>query len=260
MREANETKHVKKVMCLRHNFHPMVRDPKRFFYEQIARNFDQLQNTYDLRRRLEIIEQELEREQFDHGMALDAGCGSGEFSACIQRRATRVISLDISESLVRLAVQKAHGLGVVGDALALPLRAQALDLVVSSEMLEHTPSPTEAMKELMRVLRPGGLLVLTTPNHRWEWLVRLASWAKVRGFHGYENFLGFRELAEACAASGLDKTRHFGFHPWPFQIGVLRGLSMYVDSGYGHTGWGAWMINQIIVGRKPHPHDYDQNH
>jgi ubiquinone/menaquinone biosynthesis C-methylase UbiE len=228
-----------------------VRDTKRFFYEGIAQDFDQLQNTFDLRRRLQVVEQELEREHVDGGLVLDAGCGSGEFSRLLRRRATTVVSLDISLSLARLATQKARSLGVVGDALALPFQREVFDLVVSSEMVEHTRTPKGAVNELVRVLRLGGLLVLTTPNRRWEWLVRLASTVKARGFHGYENFLGFRELANVCAASGLVIRWHFGFHPWPFQITFLRGLSTYVDHAYGHTKWGASMINQAIVGRKP---------
>src|SRR3981081_4485698 len=97
---------------------PTVRDTKRFFYEEIAQDFDQLHNTYDLRRRLEVIEQELERQHVAGGLALDAGCGSGEFSALVKRRATTVVSIDISESLVKVAAQKAGSLGVVADALA----------------------------------------------------------------------------------------------------------------------------------------------
>jgi ubiquinone/menaquinone biosynthesis C-methylase UbiE len=232
-----------------------MREPKRFFYEEIAGDFDELHNQYDLRRRLEVVKLELDRTQFDGALALDAGCGSGEFSVLVQPRTSRLISLDISFSLVRLAVQKARSLGVVADALALPLRNEVFDLVVSSEMVEHTTSPGEAVKELVRVLRPGGLLVLTTPNHRWQWLVRLASQARLRGFHGYENFVGFRELADAFARLGLRETRHYGFHPWPFQISFLRGLATYVDATFGQTGWGPWMINQVATGRKP-PSDH----
>src|SRR5437879_2533584 len=104
----------------------MARDTKRFFYEQIAHDFDQLQNPYDLRRRLELVDDELDRAQFHGGLALDAGCGSGEFSALVQPRTARLISLDISERLVRLAVHKARSIGVVADALALPFRTDVL--------------------------------------------------------------------------------------------------------------------------------------
>jgi 2-polyprenyl-3-methyl-5-hydroxy-6-metoxy-1,4-benzoquinol methylase len=236
-----------------------MRDTKRFFYEGIAHDFDQLQNMYDLRRRLEVVEQELEREQVHAGLALDAGCGNGEFSVLVQRRAPRLVSLDISVSLVKLATQKACSLGVVADALALPFQREVFDVVVSSELVEHTQTPVGAVNELVRVLRPCGLLVLTTPNHRWEWLVRFAATVKMRGFHGYENFLGFRELGNACTASDLDITRHFGFHPWPFQLAFMRRWSAHVDAAFGHTKWGAWMINQVIVGRKPRSRDSGRN-
>jgi len=227
-----------------------VPDSKRFFYEEIAHDFDQLHNTYDLRRRLEVIDQQLEREQPHVGLALDAGCGSGEFSTLVRRRAERLISLDISVSLVKVAAQKAGSLGVAADALALPFQGDLFELVVSSEMVEHTVTPARAIDELVRVLNPGGVLVLTTPNHRWEWLVRLASRLGARAFHGYENFLGFRELTHAANATGLETTRHFGFHPWPFQLKFLQGLSAYVDRAFGYSSWGEWMINQVIVGRK----------
>jgi SAM-dependent methyltransferase len=230
-----------------------VSDAKRLFYDSIAGELSDWNNTYDLQRRLEILAAALWSVEGQLAVALDAGCGNGQFSAVAKRRSKRVVSLDISAQLVARAARNADTFGVVGDALALPFNAATFDVVLSSEMVEHTLRPQSAVEELVRVLRPGGTLVLTTPNRRWQWLVRLASAVGVRPFHGFENFLSFEELRDLAANAGLANVRHLGFHAWPFQIAPLRSVSHLVDDLFGSTAWGAWMINQALVARKAQP-------
>jgi SAM-dependent methyltransferase len=53
----------------------------------------------------------------------------------------------------------------VGDIQAIAHRAKSFDTVISCETIEHVPSPRYAVAELARVLKPGGRLLLTTPNY-----------------------------------------------------------------------------------------------
>ena len=124
-----------------------------------------------------------------------------------------MISLDLGERLVARAIARAGSRGLVADVRQLAVRDQSFDVVISSEMLEHTDAPDRALQELARVLRVDGLLVLTTPNRVWQGVVRAASRLRLRPFRGLENFVAWRRLERSCAAAGLEVLIHIGFHP-----------------------------------------------
>ncbi len=222
---------------------------RRFFYETIANEFDSLMNSFDLERRLSIIFDELLPGDLTGMRTLDLGCGTGWFSQRARARGARLVSADISLTLVHIARRRAQSDAVVADAGALPFAAASIDLIISSEMLEHLPQPECAIQELARVVSPGGVVVLTTPNRRWLWLVNLATRIGLRPFGGYENFLEFDELPRLLSKYGFLVEKHCGFHPWPFQIAFLRPLSRYIDRHYGSSRWGAHMINQAVRAR-----------
>jgi 2-polyprenyl-6-hydroxyphenyl methylase/3-demethylubiquinone-9 3-methyltransferase len=134
----------------------------------------------------------------------------------------------------------------VADALALPFAASSFDYVISSEVIEHTLNPALAVKEMARVLRPNGVLVLTCPNRRWQWLVTGASRLGLRPFDGIEDFPTFGQLEIFAAGAGLSLVCHRGFHPWPFQLRLLWPLSRALDRALGASAAGRWMINQAI--------------
>ena len=151
----------------------MTRDSPQYFYERVAERFDGLDHPDDVRRRLSVVFDEcLGRMNLAGMRTLDAGCGYGVFSAAASQRGAAVVSLDIGERLVARAIARAGSRGLVADVCRLAVRDQSFDVVISSEMLEHTDAPEGAIKELSRVLRANGLLVLTTPNRAWQAAVR----------------------------------------------------------------------------------------
>lgn len=129
------------------------------------------------------------------------------------------------------------------------MRAAPTSSSISSEMIEHAEAPARVIGELGRVLRSGGLLVLTTPNLAWQWPVRIASRLRLRPFHGLENFVAWGALERACEAAGLEILAHIGFHPWPFQLG-LSGLARRVERRRARGGAARLMANQAVVARK----------
>ena len=228
----------------------MRREPPRYFYESIAERFEGLDHPHDLRRRLSVVFDEcLGGARLDGRRMLDAGCGYGPFSEAATRRGAVVISLDLGQRLVARAIARAGSLGLVADVCQLAVRDESFDVVVSSEMIEHTEAPERAIKELARVLRPDGLLVLTTPNRVWQGVVRATSRLGLRPFRGLENFLAWLDVERSCQAAGLEVLIHRGFHPWPFQLGLNR-AARTVEQSLGR-GWAArLMVNQAIVARK----------
>lgn len=101
--------------------------------------------------------------------ALDLGAGAGLLLPVIQKkyREAFVVGVDRSEGLVNLAnsdsALDAGGFDLaVGDAASLCIRSHSFDLIVMAFMLYHLPDPKIALMEAKRVLKPGGVLGLTT--------------------------------------------------------------------------------------------------
>ena len=228
----------------------MTQQAPEYFHESIAERFEGLDHPADVRRRLSVVFDEcLGRTSLRGKRTLDAGCGYGLFSAAAAVRGAAVVGVDIGPRLVALTMARAGCRGVVADVCRLGVRDASFDVVISSEMLEHTPAPFLALGELARVLRADGLLVLTTPNRVWQRAVRAASALRLRPFRGLENFVAWGELEQACAAAGLEVLVHAGFHPWPFQLG-LTAAAAKVEKLFARGRGGRLMVNQALVARK----------
>jgi len=109
------------------------------------------------------------------GVVADVGCGNGLYLAELARRGygRRLIGADLSPGMLRAARQRTGRPGpalVAADAAALPLRDSSADLTLAMHMLYHVPEPEVALRELRRVTRPGGRLVvgLNGPEHHRE--------------------------------------------------------------------------------------------
>ena len=99
---------------------------------------------------------------------LDAGCGCGYGSHFLRRAgASEVVGVDVDVPAIRFSQQHfAHQdlSFVAADVLILPAPDQSFDLITCFEVFEHLDSPALLLAELRRVLRPEGLLLLSTPN------------------------------------------------------------------------------------------------
>ena len=94
------------------------------------------------------------------GRTLDVGCGS----SVILQSLNFAVGIDVLANKLRYMRQ--YGVPLVrGSVMALPMRAATFDCVVCSQVIEHLPADPVIFDELVRVLRPGGLLVLGTPDY-----------------------------------------------------------------------------------------------
>ncbi len=96
---------------------------------------------------------------------LDVGCGTGYGSAYLAETAVGVTGFDISKAAVRLARRKySRPRFYVMDAQKLGFPDASFDFIISTENFEHLRDQRGHLVELRRVLRPGGLLLIGTPN------------------------------------------------------------------------------------------------
>ncbi|MDQ6795891.1 MAG: class I SAM-dependent methyltransferase [Chloroflexota bacterium] len=113
----------------------------------------------------------LARSWLARSQIIDLGCGSGHGSALLARdQSCSVVGLDVAPGAVVAASRAWREPNLsfrVGDALHLDFRAGSVDTVVAFESIEHVSDPTTFLDEIRRVLRPGGRLLLSTPDRRY---------------------------------------------------------------------------------------------
>lgn len=221
---------------------------KRFFYETLADRFDGLMNKYDLARRIQIIFKELLPENLEDKRLLDAGCGTGWFSKEAVSRGASVVSLDLGCRLLKQVKEKCSSTPVAGDVLALPFKNDVFDFVIATEVIEHTVNPKEAIRAMNRVLKPGGLFILTTPNKAWYFAVWLARVFRLRPYEGYENWVGWRQVQGWFSECGCFIEARRGFHLFPFVLPFTHSLLNYCDK-FGKR-IGPCMLNIALRARK----------
>jgi 2-polyprenyl-3-methyl-5-hydroxy-6-metoxy-1,4-benzoquinol methylase len=100
------------------------------------------------------------------GRLLEVGCGSGRFLDRMRRAGWAVQGTDI-DPVVAARIRRRYAIDIdVGELQSLRYAADSFDAVALSQVIEHVYDPRQVLAECRRVLRPGGRLVLATPNAR----------------------------------------------------------------------------------------------
>jgi 2-polyprenyl-6-hydroxyphenyl methylase / 3-demethylubiquinone-9 3-methyltransferase len=138
---------------------------------QISRKLEQLlSNVGDmsLKRRGQVIIEELDLKEGDN--IIDLGCGDGFYLHLLSNLPIKLnlTGLDnddwtISRTKINLKGKKIRI--YKGDVTNMPFKTAAFDKVVISEVIEHIDNDIKALKEVKRILKPEGMMVLTTPNY-----------------------------------------------------------------------------------------------
>ncbi|WP_217241951.1 class I SAM-dependent methyltransferase [Streptomyces sp. AC555_RSS877] len=103
---------------------------------------------------------------------LDAGCGTGRALTSLRAAVGAsgvVVGADLTPDMLQAAVRAGRdrdGRLLLADVTALPLRSRSLDAVFGAGLISHLPDPAENLRELARVVRPGGTLALFHPIGR----------------------------------------------------------------------------------------------
>jgi len=135
---------------------------------------------------------------------LEVGCATGETCHAASRQGARVIGCDLSSDAIQIARRRyPHVEFRTAPADQLPFSDRSVDVILAFELIEHLSSPSAFVRDVTRVLRPGGVLALTTPNVECG---RRVGWHQWTGFltsfeHLY--FFDFGSLARILSQSGL---------------------------------------------------------
>jgi 2-polyprenyl-6-hydroxyphenyl methylase/3-demethylubiquinone-9 3-methyltransferase len=153
---------------------------------------------------------------------LDLGCGGGFLANALAEAGYRVTGLDQSPEALEVA-RRHDWTGTVeyrvGDALRLPFETGTFEAVALMDFLEHVEDPEAVLREVSRVLKPGGLWFFHTFNR-----TRVADWVAIRAVEAFvanvpENlhllrlFIRPQELRAQAGRAGLSITEIFGARP-----------------------------------------------
>lgn len=177
---------------------------------------------HHLKKRRLYVEGVLERELAKRGKnraarLLDLGCGDGNHLLWLRRFADDLYGCDYN--IVRLARARARGLDAtlfLADILNFPAADGAFDIVFFNHVIEHIPDDVGALASVARILAPGGLLVLGTPNEgSWWWQLAYKRAPDVRATTDHVHFYTADTLGEKVNAVGLaiSEIEHMGWGP-----------------------------------------------
>ncbi|MEM6638725.1 MAG: class I SAM-dependent methyltransferase [Pseudomonadota bacterium] len=139
---------------------------------------------------------------------LDVGIGAGAFSLALldsMSSAVELTGVDLSaamlqEALARLAERKVQADLYQSDIRSLPFESAHFDVVISAHVLEHLTEPVAALKEIRRVLRPGGWLVICLTRQSWLGTYIHARWRTHR--------VSIAQIERWLEASDLEAEKH----------------------------------------------------
>ncbi|MEM3101543.1 MAG: class I SAM-dependent methyltransferase [Candidatus Nitrosotenuis sp.] len=213
----------------------MVHD-KELVYDRLVTNNDWevSNNPYETNRRIRVIfDKLLAPSELNGKTFLDVGSGGGHFSKVAEGLNAKVFSLDVGFNLLREVAKRCHSQRLIGSVNELPIKKNSFDIVLCTEVIEHTQDPLHAIKELSHITKNDGLLIITTPSRLWNPFVNMVTSLGLRHFEGYENFLWSWEIKKVLQKFGFKIEKLIGFNFCPIFNKRLDILFNLFDRIYG---------------------------
>lgn len=153
---------------------------------------------------------------------VDIGCGGGLISEPLTRLGAKVTGIDPATRNIEIAKLHAEPQGLIIDYRPLTVEELAaegkqFDAAVCLEVIEHVPDPAAFIKECARLVRPGGMVILSTLNRTLKAYALAILGAEYilgwlpRGTHQWDRFITPEELAAHITSAGLAPPRLMGF-------------------------------------------------
>ena len=228
-------------------------------YEQLIRDPYGSTFTYGRKRMDEVIDRLL--GPVSGRVLLDVGCGTGFQLRRLATRGFRVFGTDPALAMARAAMAGAARCVVIADGEELPVRDGSVDIALCVEVLRYLRDPRPILREAHRVLRPGGVLMLTAAP-RWS-LDGYALWNAVDQTLGLgrtavrQTFFSQRGLHAVLGATGFGSVRIVGCFLGPFVLlqklapaamrGILGRWERW-DERLADRPWARPFVNHWVVG------------
>ncbi|NJL33435.1 MAG: class I SAM-dependent methyltransferase [Chloroflexaceae bacterium] len=197
---------------------------------------------YRLRRRTDEVEEALRRYSNGHlKVVVDVGTADGLMLTNLRQRMGDLTFLGFDLGLALLRANKDGIFKGQADALQMPVASGTADAIIATAIIEHVPDAGAMLQECLRMLRPGGIMVATTPDPTLE---RISARIGLLKEPGHQETFNLQQLRDLFERAGFEvvQTKKFMFSPvgFPAEKVIERGISA--------AGLDVVMANQLIVG------------
>ena len=172
------------------------------YFEDVAEQWDEMRKGFFS----EVVREKAYKvaEIRSGELAVDVGAGTGFLTEGLLKSGLKVIAVDQSEAMLDEMKKKFEVFQAVeyrtGESENLPIEDKTVDYVFSNMYLHHVKSPLNAIKEMVRVLKPGGKLIITDlDEHRFEFLRK----------EQHDHWMGFRreDIEKWFIEAGLSQVK-----------------------------------------------------
>ncbi len=150
----------------------------------------------------------------DHPAILDVGCGTGATVSLLEHYGT-VTAIDVSVQAIQYCKEQGRSRLCQADGSWLPFASESFDLVTALDLLEHVEDESGGLRELSRVLKSGGRILLSVPAFMFLW-------SDFDRFSGHYRRYSKRELRRSVEEAGFEVTKlsYFNMILFPVVLGV----------------------------------------
>ncbi len=171
---------------------------------------------------------------------LDLGCGDGNHLAYLQKYAGSVYGSDYNlVRLVRARARHSSAMLFLADILDYPAQDEFFDIIFFNHVIEHIPNDADVLKVIYRILRPGGLLILGTPNEgAWWWQLAYKLQPETRQSTDHVHFYTAASLSKSIRAAGFQivQVKHMGWGPPHWGLDSRIRKYKWVDDAFEFLG------------------------
>lgn len=169
------------------------------------------------------------------GRILDNGCGTGILFETLSEKKFNIIGLDISSDMLRYAKQQADSL-ILGDSQDLPFGDESFNLVIGRSLLHHLPDPHRGIKEMARVLKRGGeMVVVDTNTSLLSALPRIIAKRSKHFSDEHKNMKADHLLKMTGDFFNVDKVYYFGYLAYPMAFPDIMDIGRYIPCPVAFT-------------------------
>ena len=185
------------------------REIARTFYDNFAENYDQTRYSSDKQQKADEYAKAVVLDLVggvEHKTILDCGCGTGRFTDLFVQQGAKVVGMDISENMVKIAKKKAPSAEfIIGDVFSTPFGETQFDIVMCSQVLTHLHEYKKPLLEMKRVTKENGIIVIDIRNILWPFRpIQILKQKLEREDEYNPHYTHLRNMKRICNETGLE--------------------------------------------------------